>query len=177
MLMKLLISLGAGLLLMGCSQKSDVPTTRSILLEQLKNTHTNKDWYVPINVAVEGLSAEQANQKDTSGNHSISELVSHLVFWNERLLLGFHKKKAPEFNNDNEVTFKTFSEAEWDHSIKKLDSIQTAWEVSVEKATEAQLKEWSRSIANISTHNAYHTGQIVFIRKQHGWWDAAQGVK
>jgi uncharacterized damage-inducible protein DinB len=175
--MKLFIAIGAGLLIISCSEKHDAPTVKSILLEQLKNTHTNKDWYVPINVAVEGLTAEQANQKDTSSNHSVGELVSHLVFWNERILLGFHKKKAPEFNDDNEVTFKTFNEKDWADSIKKLDSIQTAWEESVEEATETQLKEWSASIANICTHNAYHTGQIVYIRKQNGWWHDWQGVK
>ena len=39
------------------------------------------------------------------------------------------------------------------------------------------IKEWSSSVANISTHNAYHTGQIVYIRKRNGWWSASKGVK
>lgn len=173
------------LLIIGCSQnkgvtreiKSEVPGVRSILIEQLKNSHSNKDWYVPISIAIDGLTAEQANHKDSTGNHSISELVSHLVFWNERILFWFHDEKAPEFNEDNELTFITFSEAEWASSVRKLDSIQTVWEKSVANATDEQLRKWSSSVANISAHNAYHTGQIVYIRKQNGWWDASKGVK
>ena len=172
------------LLIIGCSQEkgvtrdqSEVPGVKSILIEQLKNSHPNKDWYVPISIAIDGLTAEQANHKDSTGNHSISELVSHLVFWNERILFWFHDEKAPDFNDDNELTFITFSEAEWAFSVHRLDSIQKTWERSVERATDEQLRKWSSSVANIAAHNAYHTGQIVYIRKQNGWWDASKGVK
>jgi hypothetical protein len=39
------------------------------------------------------------------------------------------------------------------------------------------LEQWAPIIARIGTHNAYHIGQIVFIRKTQGWWDAEKGVK
>jgi hypothetical protein len=35
-------------------------TLRNHLLEQLKATHTNKDWFVPANIAVQGVTPEQA---------------------------------------------------------------------------------------------------------------------
>ena len=44
-------------------------------------------------------------------------------------------------------------------------------------ADEAKLKSWAPTIANISTHNAYHTGQIIFVRKLQGLWDPEKGVK
>src|SRR5690348_9773401 len=62
-------------------------TLRSSLLEQLHTTHDQKDWFVPINVAVQGLTAEQANWKDSSGNHSAGQLTYHLLFWNRRELM------------------------------------------------------------------------------------------
>ena len=37
------------------------PTLKSILLDQLRSTHTNSDWFVCANVAVAGLTPEQAN--------------------------------------------------------------------------------------------------------------------
>src|SRR6267142_529993 len=41
------------------------PTTlRGVLLAQLRTTHNQKDWFVPVNVAVEGLTAEQATWTD-----------------------------------------------------------------------------------------------------------------
>jgi len=33
------------------------------------------------------------------------------------------------------------------------------------------------TIAHIGTHNAYHTGQILYVRKMKGWWDPEKGVK
>jgi hypothetical protein len=42
---------------------------------------------------------------------------------------------------------------------------------------EGMLNEWSSSIANMCSHNAYHTGQIVYIRKKNGWWQESKGVK
>src|SRR5215467_4087075 len=70
-------------------EKKPVPTLKSILLEQLRTTHTQKEWFVPVNVAVDGLTAEQANWKDGKGNHSVGELVSHLVYWNSEELAKF----------------------------------------------------------------------------------------
>jgi len=32
-------------------------------------------------------------------------------------------------------------------------------------------------ISHISTHNAYHTGQILYFRKIQGSWNPANGVK
>ena len=64
------------------AQQDSVPTLKSILLEQLKTTHNVKDWFVPPTIAVAGLTAEQANWKDNSNNHSIAQLTTHLIFWN-----------------------------------------------------------------------------------------------
>ena len=63
------------------AQNNAAPTLKSILLEQLKTTHNVKDWFVPPNIAVQGLTAEQANWKDSSDNHSIAQLTTHLIFW------------------------------------------------------------------------------------------------
>src|SRR6516162_484571 len=50
------------------------PTLKSILLEQLRTTHNEKDWFVPANIAIEGITPEQAKWTDGSGNHSIGQL-------------------------------------------------------------------------------------------------------
>jgi hypothetical protein len=72
------------------AQTDSVPTLRSILLEQLKTTHNVKDWLVPPTLAVAGVTAEQANWKDSSENHSIAQLTTHLIFWNKQSLDKFN---------------------------------------------------------------------------------------
>jgi hypothetical protein len=42
---------------------------------------------------------------------------------------------------------------------------------------EAQLAKIAPVIAHISTHNAYHIGQILYVRKLRGAWNPANGVK
>ena len=153
------------------------PALKTILLEQLRTTHNVKDWFVPANIAVEGLTAEQANWKDSSGNHSIAQLATHLIFWNQQSLAKFKGEQPAAFDGNNKETFSAVDKNTWNATVKKLDSILTAWEKVVEAADETKLRSWYSTIAHIGTHNAYHTGQIIYIRKMKGWWDEDKGVK
>lgn len=142
----------------------------SFLFKQLEYAHSNESWFAPVSVATEGLTAEKANWHDGSENHSIAQLVSHLVFWNGRLLQAIQGNQVPNFNEDNKVTFSDISEEDWTGMVTKLDQILTDIETEAKKLEGKQLEGWSETLANIAAHNAYHTGQIVYIRKQKGWW-------
>ena len=159
------------------AQNDSMPTLKSILAEQLKTTHNVKDWFVPPTIAVAGLSAEQANWKDSSENHSIAQLTTHLIFWNKRLLDKFEGKQPDAFNGNNKETFTPVNENTWNATVQKLDGVLTAWESAVKIADEKKLRTWYSTIAHIGTHNAYHTGQIIYIRKMKGWWNDNNGVK
>jgi len=152
-------------------------TIKSVLLRQLKTTHTEKDWFVPANVAVEGLTAKQAMWKDGSGNHSVGQLATHIIFWNERLLKSFRNEPKEKFSGNNDETFNSFDEKSWDETVKKLDDVLSSWEKEIKNADEPKLYDWYENIANMSTHNAYHTGQIIFLRKLQGSWNPEKGVK
>ncbi|WP_276373083.1 DinB family protein [Chryseolinea sp. H1M3-3] len=152
-------------------------TLKSVLTEQLKSTHTKQDWFVPVNVALEGLTSEQAIWKDGSGNHSIGQLANHLLFWNEHQLLKFRGEKGHPYNGDNEETFNAFNKEQWEQTVRRLSSVLSELEKLIQTSDDAFIRKWAETIGNISTHNAYHTGQIVFIRKQQGSWNPEKGVK
>ncbi len=120
---------------------------------------------MPTKIAIEGLTVAQSNWKENTSNHSIAELVSHLIFWNETNLKAFKGDTPTNWDNDNEHTFKKFKATDWKIAVKKLDSIQTEWERVIEKATDDQIDEWKGEIASMSAHTAYHTGQI-----HNEWW-------
>lgn len=145
-------------------------TTNDFLVKQLEYSHSNENWFAPINVATEGLKADQANWHDDTGNHSIAQLVSHLAFWNGRLLQSMKGNPVPQFDGDNDATFSEISEDEWTDMVGKLDQIMNEIEMETKKLEGKQLEGWSETLANIAAHNAYHTGQIVYIRKQNEWW-------
>ncbi len=154
------------------------PTTlRRVLLEQLKTTHNAKDWFVPANTAVDGLTAEQAKWNDGKGNHSVGQLAAHLIFWNREQLAKFKGEQPPKFSGDNNETFNSFDAAKWAQTQKDLDAVLSEWEKAVETADEAKLAQWASTIAHIGAHNAYHIGQMIYVRKQAGNWDPDKGVK
>jgi hypothetical protein len=160
------------------AQTNTPPTLKSILLEQLKTTHNVKDWFVPVDTAIAWLTPEQANWKDSNEDHSIAQLTTHLIFWNTQILYNLKGQKPPEtFNGDNKETFSPVDETSWPATVQRLDSVLTAIEDYVSSADDAKLQKAYSTIAHIGTHNAYHTGQILYIRKMKGWWNDEHGVK
>ena len=166
------------LLAPGLSQEQKTaPTLKSILLEQLRSTHNKAEWFVPANTAVEGLTAEQATWTDGKGNHSVGQLVNHLVFWDRRELQKFKGEPQDKFSGNNDETFNSFDAKQWAAAVKQLDEVMTDWEKAVEAADETKLKDWYSDVAHIGAHNAYHIGQIIYVRKEQGSWNPDKGVK
>ena len=151
-------------------------TLRGVLLEQLRTTHNSEDWFVPANVAVAGLTAEQAKWSPGKGQHSVGQLAYHLWFWDSRALASFNGEKPPAFDGNNNETFDNFDAAQWDDLVKKLDRVLADWEKAVESADDKKLAENASLIAHIGAHNAYHVGQILYVRKLQGAWDPNKGV-
>jgi len=160
-------------------QKPDqkAPTLRSVLLEELKTTHNKKDWFVPANIAVEGLTAEQASWTDGHGNHSIGQLANHLAFWNAQVLAKFKKETPAKYSGHNDDTFNSFDAKQWKETVQQLDKVMVDLEHFVESADEKTLEQNAQMIATLATHNAYHIGQIIYIRRLQGSWNPEIGVK
>jgi uncharacterized damage-inducible protein DinB len=175
---KQLFVLLALFLAVSASAEEKKPTTlKGVLLEQLRTTHNVKDWFVPANIAVEGLTPEQASWKDNSGNHSVGQLAYHLVFWDAEELAKFKGEKPPKFDGNNDETFNNFDAKKWAATVQQLDDVMTQWEKAVEAADDAKIQEWASVIAHVGAHNAYHIGQIIYVRKEQGSWNPEKGVK
>ena len=149
---------------------------RELLLAELRSTHNKAEWFVPANTAVKGLTAEQASWTDGKGNHSAGQLAHHLVFWNRQSLAKLKGETPEKFSGNNEETFNKFDTKAWNDIVQQLDQVLTDLEKWVETADEAKLKENAQLFTHISTHNAYHIGQIIFVRKEQGSWDPKNGV-
>jgi hypothetical protein len=162
----------------GLAAETPAPTLKSILLEQLKSTHNVQDWFVPASKAVDGMTVAQANWKDGKGNHSAAQLINHLTFWNRQQLAQLKGEKPAAFSGKNDETFSEVPDQKaWEASIHDFDAVMMELENLLQAADEAKLKAIASAIAHISAHNAYHTGQILFVRKEQGSWDPEKGVK
>jgi hypothetical protein len=152
-------------------------TLRSILLQELHTTHNEAQWFVPISVAVDGLTAEQASWQPPQGGHSAGQSTYHLLFWNRRNLEKLTGQPQGKYSGDNDETFEKFDNKQWNDTVKQLDQVMTDLEKLVESADDKKLSEIAPTIANICEHNAYHIGQIVYVRKLQGSWNPDKGVK
>jgi len=160
------------------AQNKKPPTDlRGVLLEQLRTTHNEADWFVPAKTAIDGLTAEQAMWSPGKGAHSAGQLAYHLWFWDARSLADFKGEKKAEFSGINEETFDQFTSAQWAELVKKLDQVQADWEAAVQSADDQKLAEKASLIAHVGAHNAYHIGQIIYVRKLQGSWNPEKGVK
>jgi len=149
---------------------------REVLLAELRSTHSEPEWFVPMNVALSGLTVEQANWTDAKGNHSAGQLAYHLLFWNRRNLQVLRGEKLEKFSGNNDETFSKFDSKTWNETVRQLGEVMNELEKWVETADEAKLKESAQVFTHISTHNAYHIGQIIYVRREQGSWDAKNGV-
>ena len=163
---------------MAMAQDKKAPTDlRGVLVQQLRTSHSEANWYVPAKTAVDGLTAEQASWSPGKGEHSVGQLAYHLWFWDARALSDFKGEKNPAFAGKNDETFDNFSAEQWNDLVKKLDQVMTDWEKAVESADEKTVGEKASLVAAIGAHNAYHIGQIVYVRKLQGSWNPDKGVK
>jgi hypothetical protein len=135
-----------------------------------------KGRFVPANVVIEGLTPEQAKWTDDNGNHSIGQLTVHLIFWNQQPLAKM-KGEPPANSGNNHERFNSFDAANWAAAVKQLDDVLTALEKTVRAADDAKFNEWASNLAHIGTRNAYHTGQILHVRKLQGSWNPEKGAK
>jgi hypothetical protein len=157
------------------SQQQKTPATlKSILLQQLRETHNQKNWFVSGKEAMAGLTPEQAAWNDGK-NHSVGQLAQHLVFWNSQSLAQF-KGEKPAQPGDNNETFK-FDPKQWNSIVSQFDDVMTKLEEVVSSADDAKIQKLAPTVARIAQHNAYHIGEIVMVRKAQGSWNPDTGVK
>jgi uncharacterized damage-inducible protein DinB len=159
------------------TQQQPPTTLRGVLLEQLHTTHDKEDWFVPAKVAVADLTAEQAKWTPPGGGHSVGQLAYHIWYWDNRALERLKGEKLEPYDGNNNETFSDFNAAQWSDLQKKLDAVMTDWEKTVETADEPTLEKNASLIAHVGAHNAYHIGQILYVRKLEGAWDPSKGVK
>ena len=159
------------------NDKKPPTTLRGVLLEQLRTTHDQEDWFVPVSIAVDGLTAQQAMWSPGKGNHSVGQLAYHIWYWDQRALNDFKGVKNEKFDGNNNETFDNFTADQWTDLVKKLNQVLSDWDKAVNDADDAKLAASASLLAHVGAHNADHVGQILYVRKLQGVWNPDKGVK
>ncbi|MEW9050157.1 MAG: DinB family protein [Neobacillus sp.] len=158
---------------------------KEVIIEQLQLTHNKSYWFVSFQKAIAGLTVEQAKWKNRDAENSIWDIISHLVFWNERYLNRFKGIQNPAMEGNNDTTFSSLNGVTWEEVVEKFNLVMTDWVQTVKESEDEKFDQqvseespgtWLETLTSITLHNAYHIGQIVTIRKMQGSWSKEQGV-
>jgi len=161
--------------------------TKEELIDQFSTCYDQNGWFVAVRNAIDGVNVEQAAWKPSDSVNCIWETLSHLTYYNNAYLQRF---RGIDFQSEVESNDETFSvgendEATWQADIDKFDTVMTEWLAALELTDKSKFAElvpnkddttWAELVGLISTHNAYHAGQILLLRKLHGTWDPQHGV-
>ncbi|PYZ96680.1 DltD domain-containing protein [Alteribacter lacisalsi] len=153
---------------------------KEILLDQFLANANDPSWYLSFSQAVEGLSEEEAFWKPAEDNHSIAEIVQHLIYWNETWQTRYQESDVHAVPpiGDNDKSFVLPDKQSFNDLKERLLMVLLHWQdLLTEEKLDSEVKgfpepaKWYELLGNAITHNAYHIGQIVFIRKLQKSWN------
>ncbi|ULM96517.1 DinB family protein [Peribacillus frigoritolerans] len=152
---------------------------KDVLSDQLLANANDPSWYLPFSDSVKNLSEEEAFWKPNENCNSIVEIVQHLLYWNETWQTRYQKShvNAVPSIGDNNKSFIIPENKNFNDLKERLLEVLLKWQnLLTEEKVESEVNgfpepaKWSEILGNASTHNAYHIGQIIYIRKLQKSW-------
>ncbi|MFC0418910.1 DinB family protein [Cytobacillus solani] len=154
---------------------------KDVIADQLLANANDPSWYLPFTDSVEHLTEKEAFWKPNKDCHSIAEIVQHLLYWNETWQTRYKEsnvKAVSPLDNNNE-SFIIPDNQSFQNLKERLLLILLQWQdlLTAEKVESdvygfPEKVKWWEVLGNATTHNAYHIGQIIYIRKLQQSWDA-----
>ncbi|MGG6309859.1 DinB family protein [Paenibacillus macerans] len=153
-----------------------------LLVLQKDNTWELAEWIVPLATALEGVTAQQAAWPPPGGGNTIWQTVSHINYYNQRILSRLKGIDPGARVETNEETFAVNDDGQdekaWADALAETKRIALELRDAIAGLSESDLKapyattteSTGRELSRWMLHDAYHAGQIVLIRKQQGSW-------
>jgi hypothetical protein len=125
-------------------------------------------WIAPWSKAVAGLTAAQASWSPAPGRHSIWQNVSHVTFWRNytlNVLAGKPKPPSAEVERDNFAapSGKAATEDAWAKAREALADSHRRMRAAIADAAQPMER-----LKHHLPHDAYHLGQIMYVRALQG---------
>lgn len=152
------------------------------LISDLEQGHAGDPWHGPSRAAVlADVTAAEAAWRPPGGAHSIWELVLHMGGWSGEVASRLRRSppKLPSGGDWPAVPSRA-TDTEWKHALRALDDAHRALVGAIRElnpdllgapvatARDAPLGSgvtYAAMLRGVAQHDAYHTGQIVIIKK------------
>lgn len=158
--------------------------TNQAFVEVLVKSLVGERGHIPIARALKEVPVELAGKRIEGVPYSIFQLLSHMSYWQNFLLtyLDGHKPQMPSSVDESwpqEATPENIEE--W---LKLIEQFLRGIDRSIEYARSVQLDDTLEHfptetnagiLRNIASHNSYHLGEIVVLRRLFGSWPPPGG--
>lgn len=146
------------------------------IIERLRDAYEGDPWFGRNVQSLLSEVDEKTAFVKPEGQHSIVELVWHMITWKEFTV--------SRIRNDNKIPMRYFETSDWrqlDHSdstlwkkgLQRLDEVHRELVNLVQQQTDELLDQtvsertydFRKLLNGIIEHDIYHAGQIAYIRK------------
>jgi uncharacterized damage-inducible protein DinB len=157
---------------------------KDILIQAWDYCYDVEGWYPPLRNALEEVDGSQAIWRpEGEASNTIREIVNHLFYYKRRFLFRLEEKTWPYKITSNDQTFwpgEHTMQLTWDKLVEELASVHGQIRAKISALADDKLDSKlpddtiGQQIMILATHDAYHTGQIILIRKLYGSWPGAR---
>ncbi len=156
-------------------------TDRKVLQKMIIHALSGKGSHVEVKNAFAGLDWKLAGIQPESATHSAFQLLNHIVYWNEWVLkwLDGQRPQVPEHAAGSWPGGPAPADVEeWESAVRRfergLDDMtrQAKQDNLLAKGGAKTRLEMFQSIAS---HNSYHLGQVVSLRRRLASWPPPSG--
>lgn len=142
--------------------------------------------YIPPARALEGLSSADAERRIPGANHSVAEVVAHMIFWLDWFVRRCEGEAVPMAAHA-ETGWPPVARGSWPELQKQFFAILERATALSERARlddpispplELDLLAHYRvrhAVVHMASHTAHHVGQVIVLRQLLGTWPPPGG--
>lgn len=147
-----------------------------IIADQLAETWQGDPWYgKPVQQLLSGISGSEAYTQP-GGQHSVAQLVWHMVNWRQFVLSRIHPEASPELEYFEENDWRqasATSEFTLEAGLKQLEQAQKDLleafaqldDSILDRQVEGRNYNFRKLFYGIIQHDIYHLGQVAYVVK------------
>jgi uncharacterized damage-inducible protein DinB len=158
---------------------------KEIALHLWDTAYDVEGWHPPLKDALHNVSSEQALWRADTAAHSIWELLNHIICYKDRFICRLEGRTFDPAITNNEQTFMRglgSTQEEWRERVSHLAKVQGAIRSKIADLSDAEFDKplpdvpVGTQVLSLASHDSYHTGQIMFIRKLQLSWPQTRDV-
>jgi uncharacterized damage-inducible protein DinB len=146
------------------------------LVSQLQESYNGDPWFGRNAEKLLGEVTETLAFQKPNGQHSIAELVWHMVNWREFVISRFKKDETKDLHYFEANDWRQLDHSDrslWQHGLQKLNEtqelliniLQDQTDSILDKIVEERTYSYRNLLNGIVQHDIYHLGQIAYLVK------------